>query len=244
MNTGSTSFIKTGCCGFRYAMATYFERYSLVEIQHTFYQPPTLDTLKRWRSEAPADFEFTLKAWQLITHEAKSPTYKRLKRKLTPEELSECGAFRPTPIVFEAWETTRACAEALNARCVLLQCPASFRPTEENVENMRSLLPAIDRGNLQLLWEPRGGWPEDLVLEICEELDLVHVVDPFIAQSVTPHFRYFRLHGRTGYRYVYEDFELEELREMALHDGPSYVLFNNIAMRDDAARFGRMRYER
>ncbi|KGN41169.1 hypothetical protein N801_08795 [Knoellia aerolata DSM 18566] len=29
-------------------------------------------------SQVPADFEFTMKAWQVITHESNSPTYRRM----------------------------------------------------------------------------------------------------------------------------------------------------------------------
>jgi uncharacterized protein YecE (DUF72 family) len=54
----------------------------LVEIQSTFYEiPARIETVKKWREEAPRDFEFTIKAFQVITHDSKSPTYKRLKRK-------------------------------------------------------------------------------------------------------------------------------------------------------------------
>ena len=74
--------IKVGCCGFSMAQQDYFQRYHLIEIQQTFYQPPQLRTAEKWRASAPRQFEFTLKAWQLITHEPSSPTYRRLKKKI------------------------------------------------------------------------------------------------------------------------------------------------------------------
>ena len=46
----------------------YFETFPLVEVQQTFYEPPAPRTLLRWREQAPDSFEFTMKAWQLITH--------------------------------------------------------------------------------------------------------------------------------------------------------------------------------
>lgn len=233
--------VKVGCCGFRTARAEYLTQFSVVEVQQTFYQPPQISTLERWRAEAPADFEFTLKAWMLITHEARSPTYRRLKRELSEEEREQCGAFRPTPIVMEAWKVTLACAEALAARRLLFQCPASFKPTKENIKNLRRFFTKIKRPpELQFLWEPRGGWADDTVRELCRELDLTHVVDPFAARTVTPERCYFRLHGRTGFRYVYEDDELEELYAMLPKNETSYVLFNNVRMREDAARFQKL----
>jgi uncharacterized protein YecE (DUF72 family) len=230
--------IKVGCCGFRTAMADYVQLLPLVEVQQTFYQPPRIQTLERWRAEAPHGFEFTLKAWQLITHEARSPTYKRLKRQLSEEERAGCGSFRPTRIVSEAWATTLACAQALAAQRILFQCPARFTPTAEHVEDMRRFFAAIERPQeLQLLWEPRGNWPDELVRALCRELGLVHVVDPFAARTQTPADCYFRLHGRKGWRYVYEDDELEELLAMLPGESTSYVLFNNVRMLEDALRF-------
>lgn len=229
--------IKTGCCGYRMKLRDYAELFDLVEIQHTFYQPPGPAALQRWRQEVPEEFEFTIKAWQLITHTSRSPTYRRLRRKLSDAERAESGSFRPSPIVREAWEVTRTAAEILRARSILFQCPASFTPSEENLENMRGFFSGLDRGTMRLHWEPRGDWPAGLVRELCEELDITHVVDPFATASVTPEFVYYRLHGRTGFRYVYEDFELDELLEMIEPGTPAYVLFNNVKMHEDAARF-------
>ena len=242
MKTGDQ--IKTGCCGFRMAQREYVEQFSVVEVQQTFYHPPQVSTLEKWRREAPPDFEFTLKAWMLITHEARSPTYRRLKRELSEEEREECGSFRPTGIVREAWDVTRACASALGARLVLFQCPASFKPTPGNIRNMRRFFSEAERGPLQFLWEPRGDWPDRTIKELCAELELVHVVDPFVARTLTPQLYYFRLHGRKGFRYVYETDELQELLGMLPRGQTSYVLFNNVRMARDAARFQELIAER
>lgn len=188
----------------------------------------------------PADFEFTLKAWQLITHEAKSPTYRRLKKELTATEKSAVGSFRASAIVREAWEVTVACARALKARTILFQCPASFTQSKENVANLKNFFSVIDRHTLNLCWEPRGDWDRDLVGSLCANLALQHVVDPFVSKSVTPDRPYFRLHGRDGWRYKYETSELEELAAMLPQKDFGYVFFNNSAMTEDALRFSEM----
>jgi len=71
--------IRLGCCGFARGMKNYFKKFEMVEVQQTFYQPPKIETALKWRKDAPDDFEFTLKAWQLITHTPRSPTYRRAK---------------------------------------------------------------------------------------------------------------------------------------------------------------------
>lgn len=229
--------VKIGCCGFRSSRDAYYPLLPAVEIQHTFYQPPQISTLEKWRGEAPVEFEFTVKAWQLITHQSSSPTYRRLKRRLTEKEMDGAGFFRSGAVVEEAWATTRECANALDARMILFQCPAGFRPTPDNIGRMRKFFGKRKRGDLIFCWEPRGGWPREIVKDLCDELDLWHVVDPFSERTVTPQRCYFRLHGRGGWRYVYEDGELEELYSMLPAEAASYVFFNNIEMNGDALRF-------
>ena len=228
---------RIGTCGFGLAQAGYARTFSCVEVQHTFYQPPRITTLDRWRKGMPQDFEFTLKAWQLITHDAKSPTFRRLKRKLSDTEKRESGYFRQTEIVKQAWEVTLASARALRAETVLFQCPASFTQTKENIANLEKFFSSIDRSGLELCWEPRGNWDEAVVRSICRSMRLWHVVDPFVSKSVTPDQCYFRLHGRGSWRYQYDDAELGELAAMLPKEGSCYVFFNNRNMTEDGLRF-------
>lgn len=97
---------KVGCCGFAGGRARYFDTFPVVEVQKSFYEPPKRDsTLQRWRDEAPDGFEFTLKAWQIITHDASSPTYRRLNEPLSDGQKKQVGSFRYTGIVRRAWQT-------------------------------------------------------------------------------------------------------------------------------------------
>ena len=197
--------------------------------------------MRRWRDNTPAELEFTIKAWQLITHTEKSPTYRRLKRPLTDQERLEAGAFRDSAIVDEGWRVTLNSASTLRASSILFQSPASFRPTDQNVANMASFFDRIDRpSGMRLLWEPRGPWPVELVASICSAHKLVHVVDPFVNETVTRGITYYRLHGITGTRHVYSDEELLRLRDMLPATGETYVLFNNIPRVNDARRFGHL----
>jgi uncharacterized protein YecE (DUF72 family) len=236
-NCRVTGSVKVGTCGFGLAQAGYGRAFSCVEVQHTFYQPPKLTTLERWRSLMPDDFEFALKAWQLITHDAKSPTYRRLKQKLSESERQAAGYFRDTNIVREAWEITLASAEALQAKTILFQCPASFTPTRENISNLKKFFGSIERRDLNLCWEPRGDWADAEIKSICSKLGLWHGVDPFVRKTVTPEKCYFRLHGRNGWRYRYEDGELQELSAQLPQRQAAYVFFNNRNMTEDAMRF-------
>jgi uncharacterized protein YecE (DUF72 family) len=229
--------VRVGLCGWTISRAAYLRRFPLVEVQHTFYEPPTDTLLTRWRADVPPGFEFTMKAWQVVTHESGSPTYRRLRSPLPESARGQVGAFRSTPPVLAAWTRTLACARILRATAVLLQCPRSFRPTPANVTQMRALLGAVDRPEGRLLWEPRGEWPSALLAELCGELDLVHVVDPMQTETVTPDRTYYRLHGTTGSRHVHTADELRRLRDLVDGRPDPYVLFNNLPRVGDAERF-------
>jgi len=228
---------KIGTCGFgRVKRPEYGTLFDAVEIQHTFYQPPQIETLESWRAEQPYGFEFTVKAWQLITHETSSPTYRRLKRELNEKESAEAGFFKPTDIVREALAVTLASAKALKARTILFQCPAKFQPLPENILNMKRFFGEIDRDGFNLVWEPRGKWPDETIVELCDELGLWHCVDPFAHRTVTPDRTYYRLHGIPRWRYTYNDDELSDLSALIPKDRLAYIFFNNITMKDDALR--------
>jgi uncharacterized protein YecE (DUF72 family) len=228
---------KVGCCGFPGPRARYWESFRVVEVQKTFYRPPRLATAERWRYEAPPDGEFTLKAWQLITHEPSSPTYRRAGPGFDPARKDRYGSFRDSEEVWEAWLATRRIAEALQAGLILFQCPARFTPTEENLRNLAGFLSRLRGQGFRLAWEPRGEWPEDTVRELCRRFDLVHCVDPLAARPLWGELCYFRLHGLGGYRYRYTDEDLRSLRAKLPAGKQCYVMFNNVYMEEDARRF-------
>jgi uncharacterized protein YecE (DUF72 family) len=101
---------------------------------------------------------------------------------------------RSNGAVWRAWETTLGIAHALEAAVVFL-CPASFRPTQQNVRNLETFFRRVGACRHLLAWEPRGDWPNDT--------------------------------------------ELRELPAKVVADGTreAYLMFNNVWMKDDAARF-------
>jgi uncharacterized protein YecE (DUF72 family) len=54
-------------------LAYYASRLPAVELNNTFYRMPRRETIESWKSQVPADFRFSVKATQSITH------YRRLK---------------------------------------------------------------------------------------------------------------------------------------------------------------------
>ncbi len=234
------SKIKVGCCGFPKGMKEYFTKFKVVEVQKTFYQLPSPQTTEKWYKNAPENFEFCIKAFQGITHPATSPTYKRLKKTLDKPE--NYGFFKQTEEVLRAWEGTEKICSILHAKYVLFQCPSSFKPTEENLDNMISFFKRMQSKSYTFVWEPRGkAWTQEIIAEVCKKCNLIHCVDPFAQQPVTQDIAYFRLHGKPPgnkmYYYSYKEEDLRRLLDWCNMFKETYCFFNNIEMFNDAIRF-------
>lgn len=217
--------IKVGCCGFPTSMKKYYEKFRLVEINRTFYEYPKTTTVAGWREKAPIDFEFTVKAHQDISH--------KFRFELEPS--------------IKAFERIVEICKTLKARILLIQTPGSLRP--DKLSEAEKFFERVKREDLCIVWETRGpAWEaQDVQKKLAEtlrEVNVPHVTDPFVASPVyTSDIAYFRLHGlgKQLYYYQYTDEELRKLYEtikpLNTKDKVVYVLFNNLAMFDDAIRF-------
>ncbi len=235
--------IWVGTCGFGRSRAEVFRVLGAVEIQQSFYRPVDPAVAARWAADAPPGFPFAVKASQFITHGAASPTYRRSGRTIPAAEAPGYGGFQATAAVEEGWKATLAVADVLRARVLLFQGPASFGPTPDHLAALYAFFESHATAAIRA-WEPRGPWPSHLIAKVCEDLGLVHAVDPFAAEPATTGLAYFRLHGSppgpSAYRYTYTDADLIRLRSMAEEYDDAYVLFNNVTMHEDARRFLRL----
>jgi len=207
-------------------MKKYFENFSLVELNSTFYQYLRMETVEGWREKAPENFEFTGKAHQDISHKAK----------MKVEEAS-----------LQAFERMKQICKVLNSKILLIQTPGSFRP--DRLGEAEKFFREVNRERLVLVWETRGpAWESDEAYkrlgQVLEKLDVTHVTDPFrVMPAYMSGIAYFRLHGlgERMYYYQYSNVELQRLKEfIATYEKEGkevYVLFNNLSMFEDGARF-------
>lgn len=229
--------IKIGCCGWARNRSEYFKNFNLIEIQETFYQPPqNTKVFEHLREIAPENFEFSVKAWQIITHLPESPTYKKLREKNL--NLNKCGFFKPTKEVFSAYERILDLAKILKARVILFQTPSSFSLSAENLKNFQNFFQNTNRENFLFAWEPRGVKEKSLIKKLCQKLNLIHCVDPFKEKPLWGSINYFRLHGKPNYNlnYVYNKDDFKKLFEFS-DKKENYILFNNISMFENARFF-------
>ena len=176
----------------------------------------------------------------MITHEPSSPTYRRLKIKISQSKEKNYGSFKPTDEVYAAWERTKEIADTLNAKVVVFQCPASFEPTNENKSNIKRFFTSIKSDKYIFAWEPRGKWDEKEVGSICNKLNLVHCVDQFKSKPTYSKICYYRLHGIGGYKYKYTEEDMHTLKGFVKRGFDSYFMFNNVYMYEDALAFKKL----
>ena len=209
-------------------MARYFD---CVEVNSSFYRPPSPRAAASWLRRTPPQFEFTFKLYRRFTHERDRPW--------TPDEVKECR---------DGVEPVR---EAGRLGAVLVQFPWSFRAGDDAFRHVDAI--RRDFGGLPLVVEARHvSWAGDAAAKFLKSSGLGFCdIDQPAARSgvppmtlVTSPVGYVRLHGRNSkawfskdagrdarYDYLYREEELEEwigrIREIARAAEKTYVFTNN-----------------
>jgi len=212
-------------------VAKYFDT---VEINSSFYHPPTPETARSWlRRIAPnPQFVFTAKLYRTFTHE---------RGKATADDEK---AFR---------EGIDPLAEAGKLGALLIQFPWSFRNDREERSYLTKLAERFK--DYPLVVELRHeSWNHPRILQTLEDLGvgLCDIDQPLFANSIKPSAEvtsaigYIRLHGRNyqnwfreeadvveRYDYLYSRDELdpwvERIKEVAEKAKQTFVITNNHA---------------
>jgi uncharacterized protein YecE (DUF72 family) len=122
----------------------YAERLKAVELNNTFYRLPQASMVESWKSQVPADFRFSVKASQRITH------FKRLK------EAEEATSYM--------MEIVSALGSQLGV--VLFQLPPNMKKDLERLESFLKILPQDVKATFEFR---HPTWFDDDVLELLRE---------------------------------------------------------------------------
>jgi uncharacterized protein YecE (DUF72 family) len=209
-------------------LAFYAQEFDTVEINYSFYQEPTAQTLEALAAKTPPGFLFSIKAHREMTHERENgeAVAVRFREALAPWIERDCLA------------------------CILLQFPHSFHCTPEHLDVIRSLRDRLE--GLPTVVEFRHVcWVSGRVFQLLRQLDLgICCVDQPRLTSLLPPFgvatsdiAYLRFHGRNAakwwdhdeawerYDYSYSREELEpwaaKAREMAANTRLTLLYANN-----------------
>jgi uncharacterized protein YecE (DUF72 family) len=206
--------------------------FDTIELNNTFYRPPTPQMSKSWvrRAESNSRFKFTAKLYRNFTHERES---------LTEGDEGACK------------KGLEPLAEKNRLGALLLQFPYSFHNTEESRAYVQGL--AGQFKDYPLVLEVRhASWDRAPAYQFLRELQIgfCNIDQPQVSYSMGPTKKvtgktgYLRLHGRnvkewfregagrdTRYDYLYNEFELfeitERIREIAREAEETYVITNN-----------------
>lgn len=169
--------IKVGCAGYPVGRDRYWRALSFVETD-TGKGLPRLETLAAWRADIPAGGEAALQALRTITHGPEDRGFPASARKIPKHRQALCGSFRESLEVHEAWMATKAAAEALGAKIVVFETPASFQPGSDRLRDLYRFFKGAARGKLIFVWHPRGTEWGSLEDKVCAELGLIRAFDP------------------------------------------------------------------
>ena len=195
----------------------YAEHFPLVEVDSTYYAPPSERNARLWAERTPEGFVFDVKAYALLT--GHGTRFDRLPTALRGLVTAPADGHKniylrhlPDEGVELIWRIHRQALEPLREAgklgAVLFQFPPWFTRTTENIDYVRSLRRRLPDYRLAVEFRG-GGWMEEeavagtLALLEHEELAYVSVDEPQGFRSSTPpvaaattELGYVRLHGR------------------------------------------------
>ncbi len=208
------------------------EFFDVVELNNTFYRPPTPQMGRSWvkRVQSNPNFRFTAKLYRNFTHEREALAE-------GDEALFKSGL---APLL-----------ENQRLGALLLQFPYSFHNTEENLGYLKAL--AEKFREYPLVLEVRhASWDRSSAFKFLREhgIGFCNIDQPQVSYSigatkkVTSKLGYLRLHGRNvkewfregagrdaRYDYLYNEFELfelaERIRQISREAEEVYVITNN-----------------
>ncbi len=196
----------------------YAERFSIVEVDSTYYFPPTERNAVLWIERTPKDFTFNIKAYSLLTnHPTKTESIpKDLREDLSEELLEKRNVYRdklPDDVVEEVWRRFHDALMPLHSAgklgAVLFQFPQWFVIGRKNKDYILECADRLQDFRIAVEFRHKT-WLEDRnaeeTLSFLEEHDLPFVcVDmpqgfdsslPALAAATAKDLSMVRFHGR------------------------------------------------
>jgi uncharacterized protein YecE (DUF72 family) len=205
-----------GCAGFPFPPTRYFKDFGYVEIQETHLSMPGSGTVRRWRREAPEDFEFAVMA---------------------PRELGAAG-YRDTEASQTALDQLKEVITVLGATRVVVQAPPEFTDTKTNRAAIKAFFASKHDELPPMVFEAPASWDVAAAEKLALDAQVMPCRDPLAHGLSKAKEVYYRLAGPAGHKSRYEDAPLEALAELARkakHDRVFYI-FSNVDMGQDAKR--------
>lgn len=222
----------------------YAQYFNAVELNSSFYRPPSPFAARAWAKKVPEDFRFTAKLWQKFTH----------------PKMFEAATGRRAEIADQDFETflegLGPLKEAGKLGPLLAQFPPSFKPDQGTLDYLEDLLRRLRREGFSLAVELRHrAWTEGQEAQAARQLmrdegvAWVMIDEPRFRTSIgdvpltNTQVGYLRFHGRNyqawwhheaaedRYNYVYTPDEQQALAAdvaaVADRTRETYAFYNN-----------------
>jgi uncharacterized protein YecE (DUF72 family) len=224
-------------------LSFYAQYFNTVEINSSFYRPPSQYAARAWATKVPDDFRFTAKLWQKFTH---PKMFEAATGQAAHMQDEDFGVFA---------EGIGPLAEAGKLGPLLAQFPTSFRPDPATLEYLEDLIRRMRGAGFPLAVELRHReWTEGdetaAIRALMEEQGVAWVMidEPRFKTSIrhvplTSNVAYFRFHGRNyktwwrhgesedRYNYLYTPDEqrhiAQDVGEIAGKTSETYAFYNN-----------------
>jgi uncharacterized protein YecE (DUF72 family) len=131
----------------------YQARFDMLELRPIDTPIPRSGTLRKWRKAVPPGFVFSIVLPRVV------------------------GELTPSPALDEALAASLEAAATVEARCILLQTPASVRPTAQSRKRIAALFARIPPEGTVRLWEPQGMWEREDILATARAAGVQPVFD-------------------------------------------------------------------
>jgi uncharacterized protein YecE (DUF72 family) len=142
-------------------LKAYSEVFGFVEVNSTFYEYPNLATVEGWRRTVPADFTFSVRCHQDLTHRID---------------------LKPVEEAYAVFNRMKTYCRALQAPFLVLETPASQNLTAAGLASARNFLGSISTDGLQLVWEYRAELTPE-VTKLMQEFQIINCVDLILSSS-------------------------------------------------------------
>ncbi|MDD5307661.1 MAG: DUF72 domain-containing protein [Deltaproteobacteria bacterium] len=218
---------KVGTVGFPMARSRVLAAVDVVELTEAEDSLPKAAIGYKWRAEAPSTVGFTMLAPRALV-ETPGP------RTAVTGDRSAYGDLKPSSENVALFARAAAFARAVEARAMVLVTPPSVSPAPSSVAQMSAFFAAVDRGDMDLVWEPHGAWEHERAAAFAREHGIVLAVDPLRDPPPAGDAAYFRLPPFAAMGSRMGVYDLERLAEAAMAFERLVCVFATARALDDA----------
>ncbi|MCD6563841.1 MAG: DUF72 domain-containing protein [Thermoproteales archaeon] len=198
----------------REMLSYYSQHYDTVEVNSSFYSPPSRKMVEYWYRKTPIDFVFSVKMFKLFTH----------KHRLVTDREN----------IIDFIDIIKGLRSKLGP--ILIQLPPSLKANIDILESFLNMLPEGYKYSLE--FRHKSWLKNPKVFETLQKYNVAYVAvdEPLLPPvlKVTSDFSYIRFHGhgkKIWYDYKYSEDELKKwvpkIKDVSSSVKNVFIYFNN-----------------